>query len=165
MIAIRLTLALSIGLLALATPEVVYAEASETGVFRLINLKPKRAESIYRQFIVPGPDAKIVVDASDRVLVIRDEAKRLQRFRSTLKRMDKKGSNGLGIFMRPVRYANPRTLAKQLGEILLDRFNHPLRMVPDIAGSRILIMTTRPQYVVLHRLAQRLDKPDRTRRQ
>ena len=140
------------------------AEALETGVFKLEHLKASRADSIYRLFIVPGPEAKVVVQDDDNTLVIRDEADRLKRFRSTLKRMDRKGTLALGIFMRPVRYANPRTLAKQLAEILIDRFQHPLRLVPDIAGARILIMTTRPQYAVLHRLAQRLDRPEKTRR-
>jgi type II secretory pathway component GspD/PulD (secretin) len=140
------------------------AESLETGVFKLAHLQASRAESIYRLFIVPGPEAKIVAQDDDNTLVIRDEADRLKRFRSTLKRMDRKGSLTLGIFMRPVRYANPRTLAKQLAEILIDRFHHPLRLVPDIGGARILIMTTHPQYAVLHRLAQRLDRPEKSRR-
>ena len=150
--------------MAVLLPVDAWGAETETGVFRLTHLKAQRAESIYRHFIVPGNAAKIVANADDNVLVIRDEPERLRRFRSTLARMDQKDTAGLGIFMRPVRFASPRTLAKQLAEILVDRFQRPLRMVPDIAGSRILIMTTRPQYAVLHRLAQRLDRPDRVRR-
>ena len=159
-----ITLALFLLIPSAGSAASMQGKADETGVFRLSHMKAKRAESIYRHFIVPGSQAKIVVNVDDQVLVIRDESDRLKRFRSTLQRMDKKGTAGLGIFMRPVRFANPRTLAKQLAEILVDRFRHPLRMVPDIAGSRMLIMTTRAQYAVLDRLARRLDRPDRSGR-
>ena len=142
----------------------VRADDETTAIFRLKHLKPSRAESIYRQFVVPGPHAKIAVDRGDKVLVIRDEKERLKRFRQTLERMDQRGTAGLGIFMRPVHYADPEVLARQLEEILLDRFRHPLCIVSHTAGSRILVMTTRPQYEVVHRLASRLDRSDRSRK-
>jgi type II secretory pathway component GspD/PulD (secretin) len=125
-------------------------------------MKSARAGVLYRRFVGLGPNGKIVSQDDANVLVIRDERSKLMRFRGILAAVDKKGAAKLKIFLRPVRFAKPATLANQLLEILADRFRHPLWMEPDPAGSRLLVMTSEAQYAVLHRLARRLDVPDRS---
>jgi type II secretory pathway component GspD/PulD (secretin) len=138
------------------------ADSEHTDVFRLSHMRAARAGVLYRRFVGLGLSGKIVSQDDENILVIRDERSKLMRFRAILSALDKKGASSLKIFLRPVRFAKPATLANQLREILADRFRHPLRLVPDPAGSRLLVMTSEAQYAVLHRLAKRLDVPERS---
>jgi type II secretory pathway component GspD/PulD (secretin) len=134
-----------------------------TETWKLSALDAESAILLLERLQVLGPTGRLAAHPREpRTILVEGAPAELRAARSLLAELDKASRAELRIYVRPVMHLLPSRLAQEL-EAVFGRFGSrsagqaPLFVVPDDSTAQLVVRTSRERYLVLDKLARRLD--------